>query len=69
MSPLVEFCLIALALYLWESTLWLPLRSVALRRHWFSRRWRVLLPDRWLALRETGLVPLLPLLPDGGLAS
>lgn len=68
MSPLVEFCLIALALYLWESTLWLPLRSVALRRHWFSRRWRVLLPDRWLALRETGLVPLLPLLPDGGLA-
>lgn len=68
MSAFAEFCLIAVAVYLWESTLWLPLRSVTLRRRWFSKRWQAVLPDQWLALKETGLVPLLPLLPDGGLA-
>ncbi len=68
MSAFAEFCLIAVALYLWESTLWLPLRSVALRRRWFTNRWQVLNPDQWLSLKETGLVPLLPLLSDAGLA-
>ncbi len=68
MSAFAEFCLIAVALYLWESTLWLPLRSVTLRRRWFSTRWRVLNPDRWLAIKETGAIPLLPLLSEGGLA-
>lgn len=68
MSTFSEFCLIALALYLWESTLWLPLRSVALRRRWFGNGWRVLRPDQWLAVKETGVVPLLPLVSDGGMA-
>lgn len=68
MSTFAEFCLIALALYLWESILWLPLRSVALRRRWFSNRWRVLHSDRWLAIKETGAIPLLPFFPDDGMA-
>lgn len=68
MSAFAEFWLIAGALFLWESTLWLPLRSVVLRRAWFGKRWRVLAADRLLVMRELGLVPMLPLPPDGGLA-
>ena len=68
MSAFVEFCLLAVALYLWESILWLPLRGVALRWSGIRSRWRVLLPDRWLVIRETGLIPMLPLWPDTGLA-
>lgn len=68
MSTFAEFCLIALALYLWESTLWLPLRGVALRRCLRGCGWRVLEPDRWLALRETGMVPLPPVAGAGRIA-
>lgn len=68
MSDFAEFLLIAIALFLWESSLWLPLRSMALRRRWFGNQWRPLPPDRLLAVRELGLVPMLPLPPDCGLA-
>ncbi|MCX6876859.1 MAG: hypothetical protein NTW21_24055 [Verrucomicrobia bacterium] len=68
MSDFAEFLLIALALFLWESTLWLPQRGVALRRRWGGSQWRVLAADRLLVIRELGLIPMLPLPPDGGLA-
>jgi len=68
MSAFTEFLLIACGLFLWESTLWLPLRSITLRRAWVGNKWRVLAADRVLALREVGLVAMLPLPPDGGLA-
>ena len=68
MSAFAEFWLIASALFLWESVLWLPLRSVALRRAWFGAKWRVVSANHLLVMREVGLVPLLPLPPDGRLA-
>jgi hypothetical protein len=68
MSAFAEFLLIACALFVWESTLWLPLRSVCLRRRRRGGKWRVLATDQVLVMRELGLVPLLPLPPDGGLA-
>jgi len=68
MSAFAEFWLIACALFLWESTLWLPRRSIALRRAWRGNQWRVLDADGLLVMRELGLVLLLPLPPDGGLA-
>ena len=68
MSAFVEFALVAVILFLWESTLWLPLRSYALRRRWRGGTWRVLDTGAWFAGRETGMIPLLPLPPDTGLA-
>ncbi len=68
MSAFAEFLLIAIALYLWESTLWLPLRGVALRRRWPGGQWRIVDPAAWIATRQLGMVPLLPLPPDAGLA-
>jgi cytochrome c553 len=68
MSVFAEFLLIACALFVWESTLWLPLRGIALRRRAFSSKWRVMAADRVLAMRQLGLVPMLPVPPDGGLA-
>jgi hypothetical protein len=63
-----EFLLVAAALYLWESCLWLPLRGVVLRKRWSGGAWKVLPPGRLIALRDTGLVALLPVPPDRGLA-
>lgn len=68
MSAAAEFFLIAFAIYLWESTLWLPLRGASLRAAWRSGRWAVVEPGRWLKSRELGLVPLLPVIPDSRLA-
>jgi hypothetical protein len=68
MLAAAEFFLVALALYLWESGLWLPLRTVGLRRAWRGRTWKVLAPDRLIAVREVGLVPMLLVPPDTGLA-
>ena len=68
MSTFAQFCLVALALYLWESALWLPLRGIALRKRLRGKSWRALEPDRWLALRETGMVPLVPLIGSGRIA-
>lgn len=68
MSAFTEFVLVAIALYLWESTLWLPLRGIALRRKWFSTGWKALDPRALMAGKELGLVPLLPLPPDSGIA-
>ncbi|RYD26300.1 MAG: hypothetical protein EOP87_22955, partial [Verrucomicrobiaceae bacterium] len=68
MSAAAEFFLIALAIYLWESTLWLPMRTVALRRRPFSTRWSAVRPGQWMSTREFGLVAMLPGFPDAGLA-
>ncbi len=68
MSAFTEFVCVAIALYLWESTLWLPLRGVALRRGWSGKRWKVLDPRGLFATRETGVVAMLPFPPDVGLA-
>jgi hypothetical protein len=68
MSAAAEFFLIALAIYLWESGLWLPLRAAVLRRRPFSRRWSVHRPGQWISTRELGLVAMLPAVPDIGLA-
>ena len=68
MSALSEFIWVAIALYLWESTLWIPLRGVTLRRRWLGHGWRVLSPASLIATRELGLIAMLPLPPDVGLA-
>jgi hypothetical protein len=68
MPVFVEFALVAIALYLWESTLWLPRRRVALRKRWLGNRWKALDPMDLIATREIGLVPMLPFPPDFGLA-
>jgi hypothetical protein len=68
MSAFAEFLLIASALFLWESTLWLPLRAIVLRRWRPGAKWQVLAADHLLAMRELGLVAMLPLPPDSGLA-
>ena len=68
MSSFTEFVIVALVLFVWESVLWFPLRCVALRRQWFGKRWKVLDPRRIFATREVGVVPLMPLPPDAGLA-
>ncbi|RYD46579.1 MAG: hypothetical protein EOP85_07170, partial [Verrucomicrobiaceae bacterium] len=68
MSAFTEFVLIAIALYLWESTLWLPLRGIALRRKWRGKGWKAVDPATYMAGKELGLVPLLPFPPDFGIA-
>ncbi len=68
MSVFLEFLLIAALIYLWESALWLPKRGHALRRSWFGKTWRVIPANRLLSSRELGLVPMLPVPPDSGLA-
>lgn len=68
MSAAAEFFLIALAIYLWESGLWLPLRAVALRKRPFSKKWSAIRPGHWMSTKELGLVAMLPVVPDTGLA-
>ena len=68
MSVFAEFVCVAIALYLWECALWLPLRGVALRRQWFGNKWKVLTPGSLIAGRNLGMVPMLPLPPDPGFA-
>jgi hypothetical protein len=68
MSASAEFVLVATVLFLWESTLWLAHRSVALRRRRGGKGWNVLDPRAWFAAREVGLIPMFPLPPDAGLA-
>jgi hypothetical protein len=58
MSVFAEFCCVALALFLWESLLWLPLRSAPLH---FSRKnntvgIKVRRTDRWFATKKRGCV-------------
>ncbi len=68
MTAFAEFLLVATALYLWESLLWLPLGTTALRHSWPGNTWRALDPGRYFTTRATGVVPLLPVMPDSGLA-
>lgn len=67
MSSITEFFCIAIAIFLWESTLWMPLRGVVLRRR-RGNHWKVLDPSACFAARELGLIPMWPLPPDHGLA-
>jgi hypothetical protein len=58
MSAFAEFCCVALALLIWESLMWLPLRSVPLV---FSRKKHTILikirrVDRWFATKRSGAV-------------
>lgn len=68
MTALGEFVWIALALFVWESLLWIPLRGVSLRLKRGGRRWRVLDPTRLFTTRRSGVVPMLPFPVDAGLA-
>lgn len=68
MPAAVEFFLVSLAIYLWESGLWLPRRTVSLRKLPSVGRWKPLLPGQWISTRELGLVAMTPLIPDTGLA-
>lgn len=68
MPVFLEFLLVAFLIYLWESGLWLPKQAVALRRSWFSKKWKALPATRFLATRDLGVVPMLPIPPDSGLA-
>jgi len=68
MSIQTEFLLIALALFLWESLLWLPMRNPVLRRRWRSRRWLARVPGHSFATRVAGMLPLLPAPLEGGFA-
>lgn len=68
MSTFTEFIFVAIALFVWESALWLPLRGVALRRRGSQGKWRVLDPGKWFATRSSGLIPMRLPPPDAGLA-
>lgn len=68
MPVFLEFLLVAALIYLWESALWLPKRGHALRRGWFGKSWRVIPATRLLSTRELGVIPMLPIPPDSGLA-
>ncbi len=68
MSVFTEFFLVAFLIYLWESCLWLPLRTVALRRRLLGKRWGVVRPGQWWATRHLGLAAMLPIVPDTRLA-
>jgi len=68
MSVQAEFLLIALALFLWESLLWLPMRNCVLKRRWRSRHWQARMPGHLFATRAAGVLPLLPGPLEGGLA-
>lgn len=68
MPVFLEFLLVAALIYLWESALWLPKRGHALRRGWFGKTWRVIPATRLISTRELGVIPMLPVPPDSGLA-
>ncbi|MGJ8645105.1 MAG: hypothetical protein ACSHX9_17015 [Luteolibacter sp.] len=68
MPVFLEFLLVAFLIYLWESGLWLPKQAVALRRSWFSKKWKAIPATRFLATRDLGVVPMFPIPPDSGLA-
>ncbi len=61
MPVFFEFLLIALLIFLWESVLWLPKQGMALRRSQFGNSWRAIPATRFLAIRELGAIPLMPL--------
>jgi hypothetical protein len=68
MPVFLEFLLVAFLFYLLESALWLPKQGFALRRSWFGKSWRVIPATRLIATRELGLVLMLPVPLDSGLA-
>ena len=68
MTTGLEFFLVAVAIYLWECCLWIPLRGPLLRRSLLGRAWSALDPRALLVLRDRGLVIGVPVLADTGLA-
>lgn len=68
MPDFAKLIVVALLIYLWESSLWLPRRAVILRRRWFKKSWKVIRPGNLLATPRLGLVFLRPFLPDIGIA-
>lgn len=68
MPVFLEFLLVAFLIYLWESGLWLPKQEIALRRSWFSKKWKAIPATRFLSTRDLGVVPMFPIPPDSGLA-
>jgi hypothetical protein len=56
MSAFSEFCLVALALYAWESIFWFPLSGVCLRIGFRKKKIRVSEPDRWFVTKSAGLI-------------
>ncbi len=68
MPVLAQFVAVAIALYLWESAAWMPLRGVVLRRRKTGPGWKVVDPESLFTTRKFGLVPLFPVPPDGGFA-
>lgn len=67
MPILLEFLLIALLIYLWESVLWLPRQGLAVRRPLFGKIWRVVPATRFIATRWLGAMPMMPLPADSRL--
>lgn len=56
MSAFAEFCLVALALFVWESILWIPLRGVCVQMPISRKKLRILSPDRWFATKNSGMI-------------
>lgn len=56
MSAFSEFCLVALALYTWESMFWMPLSGLCLRLRGRKKIVRVSTPDRWFVTKNAGLI-------------
>src|SRR6478752_343735 len=68
MTAELEFFLVAVAIYLWECCLWVPLRGPLLRRAMFRHAWSAVDPSSLLVLRDRGLVIGFPMFADTGLA-
>lgn len=56
MSAFAEFCLVALALFAWESLMWIPLRGVFLHAARRGKTFAVKRPDQWFATKSSGCV-------------
>jgi hypothetical protein len=56
MSAFAEFCLVALALFLWESILWIPLRGHCVSFGRGGKKLRIIEPGRWFSTKSSGAV-------------
>lgn len=56
MSAFAEFCLVALALFLWESILWIPLRGHCVSVGRGGKKLRIIEPGRWFSTKSSGAV-------------
>lgn len=58
MSTFAEFCLVAFLLFVSESIIWTPLRSVSLLVSLRKKSCQILDPSRWFHTSRVGIVPL-----------